>query len=67
VAAQRELVRLTLVDERLVVDRDVRLPGRGAYLCAEAGCWQAAVARRAFARAFRRPVDVPSEPLHLSD
>jgi predicted RNA-binding protein YlxR (DUF448 family) len=67
VAAQRELVRMTLVDERLVVDRDARLPGRGAYLCPEAACWEAAVARRGFARAFRRPVEVPVEPLHLSD
>jgi predicted RNA-binding protein YlxR (DUF448 family) len=50
------------------VDVTRRLPGRGAYLCrANAGghpraeCLSRALARKAFARAFRRPVDLPVE------
>jgi predicted RNA-binding protein YlxR (DUF448 family) len=46
---------------RLEADPAQRLPGRGAYVCDEA-CLAQAVSRRAFHRAFRRPVTVP-EPL----
>jgi len=66
VAPQRELVRLAAVDGTVTADPQRRLPGRGAYLCPRRECWDRAVARRAFSRAFRRPVDVPAEPLHLS-
>jgi len=65
-AAQGELARLAVVDGTVVVDAARHLPGRGAYLCPRPGCWERAVARGAFPRAFRRPVDVPAEPLHLS-
>jgi predicted RNA-binding protein YlxR (DUF448 family) len=67
VAPQPELVRLTARDGRLVADRDGRAPGRGAYLCGRRECWDRAVARKAFARALRHPVELPSEPLHLTD
>jgi predicted RNA-binding protein YlxR (DUF448 family) len=30
--------------------------GRGAYTCRDAACFEGALARRAFARAFRKPV-----------
>jgi predicted RNA-binding protein YlxR (DUF448 family) len=66
VTAQRELVRLATAGGTIVADRERRLPGRGAYLCPLRECWDRAVARRAFPRAFRRPVDVPAEPLNLS-
>lgn len=50
---QVELTRLALGSEgRVVVDRQRRLPGRGAWLCG-AGCLAAAVKRKAFGRAFR--------------
>lgn len=51
--AQRELTRVALDPEgEVVVDRERRLPGRGAYLCG-AGCLTAALKRKAFGRAFR--------------
>jgi predicted RNA-binding protein YlxR (DUF448 family) len=51
--AQRELTRVALDSEgQVVVDRERRLPGRGAYLCG-AGCLTAALKRKAFGRAFR--------------
>ena len=50
---QRELRRLCLSSEgELMVDRDRRAPGRGAYLCGP-GCLSAAVKRRSLGRAFR--------------
>jgi uncharacterized protein len=67
VAPQRDLTRLTQVDGRLVADHAGRAPGRGAYLCRRRECWDRAVARNAFARALRHPVELPSEPLHLTD
>jgi hypothetical protein len=51
------LRRLAVCDGRVVVDPEAVLPGRGAYVCG-ATCAQAAVDRRAFARAFRRAVSV---------
>ncbi|MCE9666290.1 DUF448 domain-containing protein [Myxococcus stipitatus] len=36
----------------VVVDRERRLPGRGAYLCG-VGCLTAALKRKAFGRCFR--------------
>jgi uncharacterized protein len=51
--AQAELTRVALDPEgEVVVDRERRLPGRGAYLCG-AGCLTAALKRKAFGRAFR--------------
>jgi predicted RNA-binding protein YlxR (DUF448 family) len=67
VAPQPELVRLAVWEGKVVTDPERRLPGRGAFLCPRPECWERAVARRAFPRAFRRRVEVPAEPLHLSD
>lgn len=53
---------------RLTIDAAGRMPGRGAYLCREGAsarprreCLQLAQRRKAFARAFRQPVDVTAE------
>jgi uncharacterized protein len=51
-AAQRELARLRIEGERVVIDRN-RSGGRGAWLHASAECLDRAIRRRAFARAFR--------------
>ena len=50
--AQRELVRLRLVEGRVVVDRE-RTGGRGAWLHPVQKCLDRAAKRRAFGRAFR--------------
>ena len=39
-------------------------PGRGAYLCPSQQCFDAAAARRAASRAFRRPVMLDDEARH---
>jgi predicted RNA-binding protein YlxR (DUF448 family) len=49
-------VRYGLREGTAVPDPRRRLPGRGAYVCAEPACIERATARRAFARAFRAPV-----------
>jgi predicted RNA-binding protein YlxR (DUF448 family) len=51
--AQRDLVRLRIEGERVIVDRR-RAGGRGAWLHADATCLEKALRRRAFARALRR-------------
>ena len=35
---QGKLVRIVMVDGALMVDKNGKLPGRGAYLCPEAAC-----------------------------
>ncbi|HEU4385671.1 MAG TPA: YlxR family protein [Anaeromyxobacteraceae bacterium] len=51
-AGPSALVRLRLVEGRVVVDRH-RGGGRGAWLHPAAACLERALKRRAFARAFR--------------
>lgn len=58
-APKSGLLRFAVVEGELRPDPEGRLPGRGAYLCPEQGCWERAVARRAFARALRAPVRIP--------
>ncbi|MGQ7786594.1 MULTISPECIES: YlxR family protein [Actinomycetes] len=45
---------------RVVVDAAGRMPGRGAWIHPEQECFDTAVRRKAFSRAFRRPVSVES-------
>ncbi|MGI8595365.1 MAG: YlxR family protein [Solirubrobacteraceae bacterium] len=56
-----QLLRLVAVAGALTADPAMRLPGRGAYVHRDRGCWEAALSRRAFARALRRDVAVPSQ------
>ena len=55
-APQSELLRFVAVDGRVAPGRS--LPGRGAYTCRRLACFERAVTRRAFNRAFRRTVEV---------
>ena len=51
---QDQLVKYVVApDGRLVVDYRQRLPGRGAYTCADLSCLKAAVERNQFQRSFR--------------
>ncbi|MGH3440841.1 MAG: YlxR family protein [Nitriliruptorales bacterium] len=49
---QHELLRLAATPEGVMLDPERRRPGRGAYVCPEAGCLEAA--RRREGRALRR-------------
>lgn len=55
--AQADLIRLR-VEEGRVSLADPGASGRGAYLCADTACLEAAEGRRAFGRAFRGPAAV---------
>ena len=43
-------------DGRLVLDESGRLPGRGAYLCADGSCWQIALDKHTLQRALEAPL-----------
>lgn len=70
--AQDDVVRLVLIaaddagsaPEQVVWDAARVLPGRGAWLHPQRECFDTAVKRKAFNRAFRRPVDTSSLELH---
>jgi predicted RNA-binding protein YlxR (DUF448 family) len=54
---KRELVRIVRSpDGRIDIDETGRAPGRGAYLCADGGCWDQALASNALGRALATPV-----------
>lgn len=60
---QGDLIRFALRDGRLTL-AERRRSGRSAYVCPEQGCLDAAVERRAFARAFRGPVIIDPATAH---
>jgi predicted RNA-binding protein YlxR (DUF448 family) len=75
VTAKSELVRLALArrghgeQPAVVIDRQARLPGRGAYLCTDAGqtpsasCLQLALKRGGIARTLRCTAKIDSSDL----
>ena len=60
-APQGELVRFVAPQGVLVRDEPRCAPGRGAYVCARAACFERAASQRAFSRALRRTVTIPTE------
>lgn len=62
VADEARLIRFAVGPEgRVVPDVAARLPGRGAWVCAERAVVEAAAGGNAFARAFGRRVVVPGD------
>lgn len=55
-APRLSLLRVVARDGRVVADAAARLPGRGAWLHPDPGCFQAAVRRKAFGRALRTAI-----------
>ena len=54
VDAKRGLRRLVRVEgDRVAIDMSGKRAGRGAYLCAERGCWESALKRTAIERALK--------------
>jgi predicted RNA-binding protein YlxR (DUF448 family) len=52
--SKRGLTRLVrLPDGHVAIDPTGKRAGRGAYLCAERGCWEAALKRKAVERALK--------------
>jgi predicted RNA-binding protein YlxR (DUF448 family) len=61
-----ELHRFATVEGRVEPDPRGTLPGRGAWLHLTGECWDAAVARRSFNRAFKAPVTIPPETVDFT-
>ena len=55
---KRSLLRLVVdAGGRLTLDARGRAPGRGAYLCRDAACWQRAAEGRPLSQALRTDLD----------
>ncbi len=54
-AAKGDLLRIVMIDGECTPDPRGTLPGRGAYVHPTLVCFDLAVRRRAFPRAFRGP------------
>lgn len=50
------LVRIVLCDGTVSVDRTGKMPGRGAYICAEGDCASSAKKKRSLDRAFKTKI-----------
>ncbi|MBQ9376748.1 MAG: YlxR family protein [Schwartzia sp.] len=58
VRPKKELVRIVRSPEGVYsVDVTGKKPGRGAYVCHRPECFDAAVKKRQFAKAFKEPVE----------
>ncbi|MGF2948338.1 YlxR family protein [Microbacterium alcoholitolerans] len=57
-ASRTALVRVAVQNDELVFDERAVLPGRGAWLHPTPECLEAALRRRAFARALRVPASI---------
>jgi len=57
--AKGELVKLASTPSGVVVDYTEKLPGRGAYVCAQPKCIMAALDEKRLSRAFRRNTAPP--------
>ncbi len=53
---KNELIRLVMVSGVVTLDRKKNLPGRGVYLKKDAASLEAALKKKAFERAFHRPL-----------
>ncbi|MCL4289221.1 MAG: YlxR family protein [Thermoleophilia bacterium] len=53
------LVRFASLRGTLTLDPAGLLPGRGAYTCPNAACFERAAGRRAFTRTLRQAVEIP--------
>jgi predicted RNA-binding protein YlxR (DUF448 family) len=59
---KRELVRLVRTPEGLlVVDRTGKQNGRGAYLCRQRSCWEAALKGRQLSQALKIEIGEPEQ------
>jgi uncharacterized protein len=68
VDAKRGLTRLVrLPAGRVAIDSTGKQPGRGGYLCAERGCWEAALKRKAVERALKIEALDPQDRQMLSE
>jgi predicted RNA-binding protein YlxR (DUF448 family) len=69
VAPKPSLLRFVAVGGALVADPPARRPGRGAYSCRSQACFERALRRGGFNRAFRQAVTAPpgGENVHLSE
>ncbi len=60
VRPKRELIRFSVVDNKLTPDIKGKLGSRGVYLCPVTGCFKEAYKRRgSFKRAFKRDLSLP--------
>lgn len=68
VADKADLIRLVRSPlGSAVVDYSGRIPGRGAYLCRVAGCWDSGVRSGKVARALRLELSFEAKEVLLSD
>ena len=51
-----QLIRVALLDGKLVVDKDFNLQARGAYVCKNKACIEKALNKGGFSRSFRTKV-----------
>ena len=51
---KRKLTRLVFAEENLRIDESGKMNGRGAYLCSNTSCWEAAATRTVLDVALRR-------------
>ncbi len=55
---QNQLIRMTLHDDEIHVDREGKSPGRGVYLCRKKECIEKAQKSKALQRNYKRDIKI---------
>ena len=63
---RKSLIRMVLVEAKITVDLEKKLPGRGAWLHAKTDCLELALNRKAFGRAFKQQFSADEQVLALA-
>jgi uncharacterized protein len=53
---KRELIRLVCSSNKVEVDVQAKIPGRGAYLCSNPECWESGIGQNRLDHALRTKV-----------
>ena len=54
---QSEMLRLTKIDNQIIIDNKNKLGGRGSYVCKNNDCMKLAIKKKLFNRAFKMNID----------
>lgn len=54
---QSEMIRICKIDGKVLIDKDKKCEGRGAYVCKNENCIKKTVKNKLINRAFRIPAD----------
>lgn len=54
---EKDMIRIARINNQFIIDKDVKLGGRGAYICKDDACIQNCIKKKTLNRSFKCNVD----------